>query len=246
MQLNDEQQNRYERHVMLPEVGEEGQVRLLKSKVLIVGAGGLGSPVTLYLAAAGVGTLGIVDDDHVSLSNLQRQVIHNQVGMLKATSVTQAVRRLNSDVTVIEYPCRLGKDNVDQVFYAGWDLVIDACDNSATRYLINDACVKRKMTWVHGAVSRYEGQVTTFNYGTACYRCLYPLLDLRPSRVGGVLGVVPGMIGMIQATEALKLLLKLGDSLSGRMIIFGALSMRFQELKLQPRSSNCPTCFRPL
>jgi molybdopterin/thiamine biosynthesis adenylyltransferase len=232
---------------MLPEVGEAGQVRLLKSKVLLVGAGGLGSPIALYLAAAGVGTLGVVDNDSVSLSNLQRQVIHTQVGKLKVPSVTEAIQRLTPDVSTIEYLGRMTAANADQYFNVNYDLVIDACDNLATRYIINENCVKRKIPWIHGAVSRYEGQVTTFTFGTACYRCLYPDLDIlfgggRPPRSGGVLGVVPGMIGMIQATEALKLLLKIGDSLSGRMIIFDALSMRFQEMKLRPRSTSCPAC----
>ena len=232
---------------MLPEVGEAGQVRLLQSKVLLVGAGGLGSPIALYLAAAGVGTLGVVDNDSVSLSNLQRQVIHSKVGMLKAPSVTEAIQRLNPDVSTIEYIGRLDASNMDQVFDTGfWDVVVDACDNLDTRYLINESCVKRKIPWIHGAVSRYEGQVTTFTYGTACYRCLYPDLDTlfgggRPPRAG-VLGVVPGIIGMIQATEALKILLRLGTPLAGRMIIFDALSMRFQEMKLCPRSLNCPVC----
>lgn len=232
---------------MLPEVGESGQVRLLESKVLLVGAGGLGSPVALYLAAAGVGTLGIVDNDSVSLSNLQRQVIHSKVGMLKAPSVTEAVARLTPDVTTIEYVGRLEKENADLVFGRDWNIVVDACDNLATRYLINDNCVKRKIPWVHGAVSRYEGQATTFMFGNACYRCLYPDLDTlfgagRPPRSGGVLGVVPGMIGMIQATEVLKILLRMGDTLAGRMILFDALSMTFQEMRLRPRSSNCPVC----
>jgi molybdopterin/thiamine biosynthesis adenylyltransferase len=248
MSLTTDQVIRYRRQIQLSEVGKVGQERLLNSKVLIVGAGGLGSPVALYLAGAGVGTLGIVDDDKVSLSNLHRQVIHSKVGMLKAPSVTEAVTRLTPDVATIEYTGRLGSENVHLVLEDGlWDIVVDACDNLATRYLINEACVKYKIPWVHGAVAKYEGQVTLFVPGSACYRCLYPDLGItqgggKAPGAGGVLGVVPGMIGMIQATEVLKYLLGIGTSLEGRMILFNALYTSFQELKLRPQTINCPIC----
>jgi molybdopterin/thiamine biosynthesis adenylyltransferase len=253
MALTSDQLIRYERQIQLPEVGEAGQERLLKSKVLIVGAGGLGSPVALYLAGAGVGVLGIVDDDRVSLSNLPRQVLYSetQLGHLKVGMAEAAVSHHNSEILVVEYPDRLTDGRVDWVFGTGWDIVVDACDNLATRYLINEACVKYKIPWIHGAVARYEGQVTKFVPGGACYRCLYPDLDIthgsgRPPGVGGVLGVVPGMIGMIQATEVLKHLLRIGTSLEGRMILFDARYMSFQELKLRPQTPNCPVCSREL
>lgn len=247
MHLTIEQKIRYERHVQLPEIGEAGQVKLLQSRVLLVGAGGLGSPVALYLAAAGVGTLGIADYDSVSLSNLQRQVIHSQVGKLKAPSVTDAVTRLTPDVATIEYIGRLDSSTVDRYFDAGWHVVIDAVDNLATRYLINEACTKRKIPWIHGAVSRYEGQATTFNSkaGGPCYRCLYPDLDVlfRDSRsTKGVLGVVPGMIGMIQATEALKVILGIGETLEGSMLNYNALYMSFNRMPLRERDLSCPVC----
>ena len=246
MHLSHEQRIRYGRHTQLPEVGEEGQVKLLQSRVLLVGAGGLGSPVALYLAAAGVGTLGIVDNDSVSLSNLQRQVIHSTVGKLKAPSVTEAIQRLTPDVSVIEYIGRLDHSTVDRYFDANWDIIVDATDNLETRYLINEACTKRKLPWVHGAVSTYEGMVTKFVPGSYCYRCLYPEINPthgpRARGSGGVLGVVPGVIGTIQATEVLKHILRIGEPLEGRMLIFDAKGMSFKEYKLNPTTTNCPVC----
>lgn len=247
MHLTIEQQIRYERHTQLPEVGEAGQVKLLQSRVLLVGAGGLGSPVALYLAAAGVGTLGIVDHDSVTLSNLQRQVIHSKVGVLKAPSVTDAVSRLTPDVTTLEYIGRLDSSTVDRYFDAGWHVVIDAVDNLDTRYLINEACVKRKIPWVHGAVSQYEGQVTIFNpkKGGPCYRCLYPDLDMLfkdAKKPGGVLGVVPGVIGTLQATEALKVILGIGQTLEGLMLNYDARYMSFNLMPLRERELSCPVC----
>lgn len=247
MHLTTHQRIRYERHIQLPEVGETGQVKLLQSRVLLLGAGGLGSPVALYLAAAGVGTLGVMDHDSVTLSNLQRQVIHSTVGKLKVPSVTEAIQRLTPDVTTLEYVGRLDSSTVDRVFDVGWHVVIDAVDNLETRYLINEACVKRKIPWVHGAVSCYEGQVTTFNpkKGGPCYRCLYPDLDTisrGSEKPGGVLGVVPGMIGMIQATEALKVILGLGQTLEGMMLNYDARYMSFNRWPLRDRELSCPVC----
>jgi molybdopterin/thiamine biosynthesis adenylyltransferase len=247
MHLNDSQKERYERHILLPEVGEEGQERLLESRVLLVGAGGLGSPVALYLAAAGIGTLGVVDNDEVSLSNLQRQVLHSTVGVAKVYSASEVVAKLNPGVRFIGYDERLTSENIDSVVDPGWDVVVDACDNLETRYLINEACVKSKIPWVHGAVSQYEGQVTTFTPPNGpCYRCIYPNLDRLwagyTPRLVGVLNVVPGMIGMIQATEVLKIILEIGTSLTGRMLNFEALSMTFQELPLQKFEEICPVC----
>jgi len=242
-QLTIEQKIRYERHVRLPEVKEAGQIKLLQSKVLLIGAGGLGSPVALYLAAAGVGTLGVVDFDSVSLSNLQRQIIHSTVGKLKVPSVTEAVTRLTPDVSTVEYVGRVDASTIDQIFEIGWHVVIDAVDNLETRYLINEACVKRKLPWIHGAVFSYEGQVTTFTRGGPCYRCLYP--DVPPKgadKPGGVLGVVPGVIGTIQATEALKVILGLGQTLEGTMLNYNALYMSFDRMPLGARNPNCSVC----
>lgn len=245
--LSAEQKERYRRHLTIPEVGEEGQAKLLKSKVLLMGAGGLGSPAALYLAAAGVGTLGIVDMDVVDLSNLQRQVIHTQErkGMPKTASAAEAIKALNPDVKVVPFQERLTSANIDKVL-AGFDLVVDGGDNFPTRYLLNDACVKHKKPNVHGSIYRFEGQVTTFvPYQGPCYRCLYPQpppADMAPSCAeAGVLGVLPGIVGLFQANEAIKLILGIGEPLNGRLLTFDALSTSFRTLKLR-RDPNCPVC----
>ncbi|NOJ97228.1 molybdopterin-synthase adenylyltransferase MoeB [Corallococcus sp. CA049B] len=245
--LSAEQKERYRRHLILPEVGEEGQAKLLESKVLLLGAGGLGSPAALYLAAAGVGTLGVVDADVVDLSNLQRQVLHTleRRGQPKVQSAKAALEALNPDVKVVPFQERLTTANVERIL-ADFDLVLDGGDNFPTRYLLNDACVLMGKPNIHGSVFRFEGQVTTFLPGQGpCYRCLYPAPpppELAPSCAeAGVLGVLPGLIGMLQATEALKLLLGVGESLVGRLITFDALGTRFQELKLR-RDPECPVC----
>jgi molybdopterin/thiamine biosynthesis adenylyltransferase len=241
--ISDEHLERYGKHILLPEVGEEGVVHLFESRVLIVGLGGLGSPVALYLAAAGFGTIGVMDDDKVALSNLQRQVIHSTVGFPKANSAGYAISRLNPDVNVVVLNQRLTRENAEETFYYGWDVVVDCCDNLETRYLLNRACMYHKIPLIHGSVSSFEGQVTTFVRGRGpCYQCLYPNVPVdRPSRPGGVLGVVPGTIGMLQATEAIKVTLEIGEPLIGRLLVFNALGMRFQELPIT-QDSSCPVC----
>jgi sulfur-carrier protein adenylyltransferase/sulfurtransferase len=239
---------RYSRHLSIDEVGEEGQLRLLDSKVLLMGAGGLGSPAAYYLAAAGIGTLGIIDSDVVDRSNLQRQILHadDRVGTPKVTSARQTLLGLNPDIDVVAYNARLTSANVEEVF-AGYDLVIDGGDNFPTRYLVNDACVHLGLPCVHGSVYRFEGQVTVFSPATGgpCYRCLYPEPpppELAPSCAdAGVLGVVPGIIGLMQANEAIKVLLGIGDTLAGRLLHFDGLRMKFRELKLRP-DPECPMC----
>lgn len=246
--LTDAQRDRYSRHILLPEVGEAGQAKLLQSKVLLLGAGGLGSPAALYLAAAGVGTIGLVDADVVDASNLQRQILHatSRVGKPKVESAETAIRDLNPDVKVVKFQERLTSANVDRIF-EGFDVVIDGCDNFPTRYLVNDASVFHTKPVVHGSIFRFEGQVTTFipGGGGPCYRCLYPEPPpphLAPScQEAGVLGILPGIVGVIQATEAIKLLLGKGTSLSGRLLTYDSLRMRFGELKLR-RDKSCPVC----
>ncbi|MDY7225297.1 molybdopterin-synthase adenylyltransferase MoeB [Hyalangium rubrum] len=245
--LSAEQKERYRRHLILPEVGEAGQTKLLKSRVLLLGAGGLGSPAALYLAAAGVGTLGIVDMDVVDLSNLQRQVIHTRErqGQPKVESARAAIEALNPDVKVVPFAERLTSQNVLRIL-EGFDMVLDGGDNFPTRYLLNDACVVLKRPNIHGSIFRFEGQVTTFVPGEGpCYRCLYPAPpppELAPSCAeAGVLGVLPGIIGLMQANEALKLILGKGQPLTGRLLTFDALGTRFQELKLR-RDPKCPVC----
>lgn len=245
--LSPEQKERYRRHLIIPEVGEEGQARLLKSKVLLLGAGGLGSPAALYLAAAGVGTLGIVDSDAVDLSNLQRQVLHStaRVGQPKVESARAALEALNPDVKVVPIAERLTAANVLNIL-EDFELVLDGGDNFPTRYLLNDACLMQGKPNIHGSVFRFEGQVTTFVPGQGpCYRCLYPAPpppELAPSCAeAGVLGVLPGIVGLMQANEALKLLLGCGTPLVGRLLTFDALGTSFQELKLR-RDPQCPTC----
>lgn len=246
--LNDDQMSRYSRHLRLPEIGTDGQLALLQSRVLLVGAGGLGSPVALYLAAAGVGTLGLIDDDVVDRSNLQRQIIHtdNTVGQLKVDSAAKSIAALNPDVNVMKFPVRLNAGNVDEIFGMGWDVVVDGGDNFPTRYLVNDACVKHKIALAHGSVHRFEGQVTMFHAGGApCYRCLFPEpppANLAPNcQEAGVLGVLPGVVGLLQANEVIKSLLNLGQSLSGRLLVFDALESSLRELRLSA-DSTCPVC----
>jgi molybdopterin/thiamine biosynthesis adenylyltransferase/rhodanese-related sulfurtransferase/molybdopterin converting factor small subunit len=249
--LDADARERYSRHLLMPEVGEEGQLRLLDSKVVLIGAGGLGSPAALYLAAAGVGTLGLVDHDRVDRSNLQRQILHSddRVGESKVTSATQSIRALNPAVRVKSHELRLDSQNVESVL-ADYDLVVDGSDNFPTRYLVNDACVKLGIPNVHGAVYRFEGQVTVLWPGRApepgpCYRCLYPEPpppEMAPSCAeAGVLGILPGVIGLLQAVEAIKILLGRGDPLVGRMLYYDALAARFTELRLR-RDPQCRYC----
>lgn len=245
--LTAEQKERYRRHLIIPEVGEAGQEKLLKARVLLLGAGGLGSPAALYLAAAGVGTLGIVDMDVVDLSNLQRQIIHTRErqGQPKTESARAAIEALNPDVKVVPFSERLTSKNVLRIL-EGFDMVLDGGDNFPTRYLLNDACVLTRKPNIHGSIFRFEGQATTFVPGKGpCYRCLYPAPpppELAPSCAeAGVLGVLPGIVGLMQANEALKLILGKGEPLIGRLLTFDALSTRFQELKLR-RDPKCPVC----
>jgi molybdopterin/thiamine biosynthesis adenylyltransferase/rhodanese-related sulfurtransferase len=246
--LDAEKRSRYSRHLLIPEVGEEGQLKLLDSRVLLVGAGGLGSPASLYLAAAGVGRLGIVDDDRVDASNLQRQIAHSteSLGEWKADSAKRTLEALNPDVEVVTYKERLTSENVDRILADGWDVIVDGADNFPTRYLVNDASVFHDIPVVHGSIYRFEGQVTVFKpHEGPCYRCLFPQPpppELAPSCAeGGVLGVLPGIIGSLQANEALKLALGIGESLSGRLLLFDALSTEFSEVTLR-RDPNCPVC----
>ena len=246
--LDDAQRRRYSRHLLIPEVGEEGQRRLLEARVLLIGAGGLGSPAALYLAAAGVGTLGIVDDDVVDETNLQRQIVHSteRLGDSKAESAKRTIEALNPDVTVELFRERLTSENADRIFGAGWDVVVDGADNFPTRYLVNDASVWHGVPVVHGSIFRFEGQTTVFAPGEGpCYRCLFPEPpppELAPSCAeGGVLGVLPGIVGSLQASEALKLVLGIGDTLVGRLLLFDALSTTFTEISLR-RDPDCPVC----
>jgi len=239
---------RYSRHLLIPEVGEEGQLKLLDSKVLLVGAGGLGSPASLYLAAAGVGRIGIVDADVVDESNLQRQIVHSteSLGEPKVESAKRAIEALNPDVEVVPYKERLTSENIERILADGWDVIVDGADNFPTRYLVNDASVWHRIPVVHGSIYRFEGQVTVFKpYEGPCYRCLFPTPpppELAPSCAeGGVLGVLPGVIGSLQASEALKLALGIGEPLIGRLLLFDALTANFDEVKLR-RDPRCPVC----
>ena len=245
--LSADARRRYARHLAIPEVGVEGQARLLRSRVLMIGAGGLGSPAALYLAAAGVGRLGIVDDDVVDETNLQRQVLHDtrRVGMPKTESARQALTALNPGLDVVPFRERLTSANVDRIF-EGWDLVLDGCDNFPTRYLVNDACVKRRLPNVHGSVYRFEGQVTVFWPGRGpCYRCLFPQPpppELAPSCAeAGVLGILPGVIGLLEAVEAIKILLGIGRPLVGRLLHYDALEQTLQEFAVD-RREDCSVC----
>jgi molybdopterin/thiamine biosynthesis adenylyltransferase/rhodanese-related sulfurtransferase len=248
--LTTDQRRRYARHVRLPEVGEAGQVRLLGSRVLIVGAGGLGSPAAIYLAAAGVGTIGVVDDDLVDATNLQRQIVHNldRVGMAKVESARETLLGLNPDIKVETHRLRLDASNAEAVL-SGYDLVIDGGDNFPTRYLVNDVCLRLGIPSIHGSIFRFEGQVSVFvPYEGPCYRCLHPLPpppELAPSCAeAGVLGVLPGVIGTIQAMEGIKLLLGIGDTLQGRLLVYDALEQAFTDLRIA-RDPSCPACADP-
>src|SRR5579884_2362497 len=245
--MTEAQAKRYSRHLLIPEVGEAGQFKLLDSRVLLIGAGGLGSPAAYYLAAAGVGTLGIIDADVVDESNLQRQILHNtkRVGQYKAESARETIEALNPDIKVVTYIERLDETNVRRII-ADYDVILDGTDNFPTRYLLNDAAILENKPVVHGSVFRFEGQLTVFKpHEGPCYRCLYPEPPppaLAPSCAeAGVLGVLPGIIGLLQATEAIKLILGIGDPLVGRLMTYDALAGEFSELKLF-RDPNCPAC----
>jgi molybdopterin/thiamine biosynthesis adenylyltransferase len=245
--MTHDQRVRYQRHLLLPEVGEKGQMKLLGSKVLLLGAGGLGSPAALYLAAAGVGTIGIIDMDVVDSSNLQRQILHtlDRVGMRKVDSAKAALTAMNSDVKVLTYDTRLGADNVLDIF-DGYDVIVDGTDNFPTRYLVNDAALLKGIPVVHGSIFRFDGQVTVFSpYVGPCYRCMIPEpppAELAPSCAeAGVLGVLPGIIGSLQAVEAIKLLLDLGEPLIGRLLTYDALEQSVRTFKVR-RDPSCPAC----
>ena len=247
--LTAEQRERYSRHLLLPEVGAEGQQKLLDAKVLLLGAGGLGSPAALYLAAAGVGTLGIVDNDEVDLSNLQRQVIHSsdRIGVPKVDSAEQTINALNPDVKVEKHALRLGPENIMDIL-PGYDIVVDGLDNFPTRYLLNDASVRLQIPVVSAAILGFEGQLSVFKpYDGPCYRCLFPVpppAELAPScGANGVLGVLPGTMGLLQATEVIKLILGEGEPLIGRLLMYDALAARMTEVKVR-RDPECPICSR--
>jgi len=246
--LSPEQRARYSRHLLIPEVGEAGQQKLLDARVLLIGAGGLGSPASLYLAAAGVGTLGIVDADVVDDSNLQRQIVHstNTLGEPKVLSAKRTIEALNPDVQVLAYQERLTSENIDRILADGWDVIVDGADNFPTRYLVNDASVWNDIPVVHGSIYRFEGQVTVFHpHVGPCYRCLYPAPpppELAPSCAeGGVLGVLPGIVGSLQASEALKVILGAGETLTGRLLLFDALHTTFDEVAVK-KDPTCPVC----
>ena len=245
--MTAEQRIRYHRHLLLPEVGEVGQQKLLDSKVLLLGAGGLGSPAALYLAAAGVGTIGIIDMDVVDSSNLQRQILHNmeRVGMRKVDSARITLEAMNPDLTVKTYDTRLGADNILDII-DGYDVIVDGTDNFPTRYLVNDAALVKGIPVVHGSIFRFEGQVTVFNpYIGPCYRCMIPEpppAELAPSCAeAGVLGVLPGIIGSIQAIETIKLLLEMGEPLVGRLLTYDSMDQSFRTFKVR-RDPQCPAC----
>jgi len=247
IEFTDEQIERYSRHIMLPEVGGSGQQKMLEARVLLLGAGGLGSPAAYYLAAAGIGNLGIVDFDQVDLSNLQRQIIHSteRIGMLKTESAKKTIQALNPDVNVTLYNEKMDSSNIMSLIKE-YDYVVDGSDNFPTRYLVNDACVMKNKTLIHGSIYRFEGQVTVFKPGDGpCYRCLYPEPP-PPGMVpncqeGGVLGVLAGVIGNLQVVEVLKLILGIGKPLVGKLLIYDALNTEFRNLRLR-RDANCPIC----
>lgn len=245
--LTPEQRDRYSRHTLLPEVGVDGQVKLLEAKVLLLGAGGLGAPTALYLAAAGIGKIGLVDDDVVDASNLQRQVIHktSTVGKSKTSSAREAIENLNPDVEVVEYNFRLNAENILDVI-RDYDIIVDGADNFPTRYLLNDASVRLKKPVVSASILSFDGQISTFMpYEGPCYRCLYPTPpppEMAPScSENGVLGVMAGMMGLLQANEVMKLVLGIGEPLIGRLLLYEALGTRFTELKVR-RDPDCPIC----
>jgi len=247
IEFTDEQIERYSRHIILPEVGGSGQQKMLEARVLLLGAGGLGSPAAYYLAAAGIGNLGIVDFDRVDLSNLQRQIIHSteRIGMLKTESAKKTIQALNPDVNVTLYNEKMDSSNIMNLI-EGYDYIVDGSDNFPTRYLVNDACVMKNKTLIHGSIYRFEGQVTVFKPGDGpCYRCLYPEPP-PPGMVpncqeGGVLGVLAGVIGNLQVVEVLKLILGIGKPLVGKLLIYDALNTEFRNLRLR-RDANCPIC----
>jgi molybdopterin/thiamine biosynthesis adenylyltransferase/rhodanese-related sulfurtransferase len=246
--LTAEQKERYSRHLLVPEVGLAGQQRLLESKALLIGAGGLGSPAALYLAAAGVGTIGIVDDDVVDLTNLQRQVIHTsaRIGEPKVESARATIEALNPDVEVVPYKTRLNRENVLDLI-RDYDVIIDGADNFPTRYLLNDAAVRERKPVVHASILGFDGQLTVFvPYEGPCYRCLYPQpppADLAPScGANGVLGVLPGIMGLLQANEAIKLIIGKGEPLVGRLLLFEALTTQFTTLRVRRDAEGCPVC----
>jgi molybdopterin/thiamine biosynthesis adenylyltransferase/rhodanese-related sulfurtransferase len=246
--LSPERRTRYSRHLLIPEIGDEGQLKLLDSRVLLIGAGGLGSPAALYLAAAGVGRIGIIDADIVDETNLQRQIAHSldTLGTPKVDSAKRAIEGLNPDVEVRTYRERLTSENIDRILDEGWDVIVDGADNFPTRYLVNDASVWRGIPVVHGSIYRFEGQVTVFKPTDGpCYRCLFPEPpppELAPScSEGGVLGVLPGIVGTLQTNEALKLVLGIGDTLVGRLLLVDALAADFSEVRVA-KNPNCPVC----
>jgi molybdopterin/thiamine biosynthesis adenylyltransferase/rhodanese-related sulfurtransferase len=247
--LTDEQRERYSRHLLVPEIGIEGQLKMLDAKVLLLGAGGLGSPTALYLAAAGVGTIGIVDDDVVDLSNLQRQILHSdaRIGEPKVDSAAQAINELNPDVEVVKYQTRLDASNIMEII-EGYDVIVDGVDNFPTRYLLNDASVRLKIPVVSASILGFDGQISVFApYQGPCYRCLYPTpppAELAPScGANGVLGALPGIMGVLQAIEVVKLITGSGEPLIGRLVLYEALSTSFTDLKLR-RDPDCPICSR--
>src|SRR5277367_5720743 len=247
--LSAEQRDRYSRHLLIGEIGAEGQQKLLEARVLLLGAGGLGSPTALYLAAAGVGTLGIVANDVVDLSNLQRQVIHStdRIGVPKVDSAEQTIKALNPDVEVVKYPVRLDASNIIEII-EGYDVIVDGVDNFPTRYLLNDATVRLRIPVVSASILGFDGQLSVFApYAGPCYRCLFPVpppAELAPScGANGVLGVLPGTMGLLQATEVVKLIIGAGEPLIGRLLLYEALSATFTELKVR-RDPECPVCSR--
>ena len=246
--LSPEKRTRYSRHLLIPEIGEEGQLKLLDARILLIGAGGLGSPAALYLAAAGIGRLGIIDADIVDETNLQRQIAHSldTLGTPKVDSAKRAIEGLNPDVDVVTYRERLTSENIDRILDDGWDLIVDGADNFPTRYLVNDASVWRGIPVVHGSIYRFEGQVTVFKpHEGPCYRCLFPEPpppELAPSCAeGGVLGVLPGIVGTLQTNEAIKLAAGIGEPLVGRLLLLDALATEFTEVKIE-RRDDCPVC----
>ena len=248
--LTPEQRERYSRHTLIPEIGADGQQKLLDAKVLLLGAGGLGSPTALYLAAAGVGTLGIVDDDVVDLSNLQRQVIHttDRVGVPKVDSAEESIKAINPDVNVVKYPTRIDATNIVEIIQ-GYDVIVDGVDNFPTRYLLNDATVRLKIPVVSASILGFDGQLSVFKpYDGPCYRCLFrepPPAELAPScGANGVLGVLPGTMGLLQATEVIKLILDIGEPAIGRLLLYDALGATLTEVKVH-RDPECPICSRP-
>jgi len=246
MDFSEDQIRRYARHIILPEMGGTGQARLLNSRVLVVGAGGLGSPLVLYLAAAGVGTIGVVDDDTVDLSNLQRQIMHGvgDIGTAKVDSAARAVAAINPDVRLVPVRARLDRDNIRAIL-RDYDVVADGSDNFPTRFLVNDACRLEGKTLVSAAILRFDGQLSTYRTGGPCYRCIYreepPEGSVPTCSSAGVLGAMAGTMGSLQATEVVKELLGIGDSMAGRLLIYDALSVTFRTVRV-PRDPGCPLC----